>query len=326
MERIPSAPPQISPVPLDISRPLWSVMIPVYNCSQYLPETITSVLSQNLDWDNFQVEVVDDYSTDTDVETLVKNIGQGKVSYYRQPENVGILRNFETCINRSKGYYVHLLHGDDKVKNNFYSKLTSLFDQFPSVGAAFCSYDFIDQNSTHLFSVSTEASEQCILTDCLERLSVRQPLQVVTIAVKREVYEKLGCFYGVTYGEDWEMWARIAKNYPVAYSPEHLAQYRIHGNSLTNKNQSSSQNIKDIIKISKVISSYLPLEKQHGAKRLFQENYADYIIHKFYEQTSNNIKINTKQILYVLLICKNINQIRAIFHIFYLHNIKRHFV
>ena len=230
---------------------------------------------------------------------------------------------------RSKGYYVHLLHGDDKVKDSFYSKLTTLFDQYPSVGAAFCSYDFIDQNSTYLFSVSTEASEPCILNDCLERLSVRQPLQVVTIAVKREVYEKLGCFYGVTYGEDWEMWARIAKNYPVAYTPEQLAQYRIHGDSLTNKNQTSSQNIKDIIKISKVISSYLPMEKQNGAKKLFQKNYADYIIHKLYKQTSNNemnMKINTRQILYVLLICKNINQIRAMSHIFYLNNIKPHFV
>jgi len=30
------------------------------------------------------------------------------------------------------------------------------------------------------------------------------------MVVKREVYEKLGGFYGVEYGEDWEMWVRIA--------------------------------------------------------------------------------------------------------------------
>jgi len=329
MERIPSTPPKISPVPLDIRRPLWSVMIPAYNCSRYLSEAITSVLTQNLDWDNFQIEVVDDNSTDADVETLVKNIGRGKISYYRQPENVGSLRNFETCINRSKGHYVHLLHGDDKVKNGFYSRLTAVFDQFPSVGAAFCSYEGIDQNSNYLFSMNTEASEPCILSDCLERLSVKQLLQVVTIAVKREVYEKLGCFYGVIYGEDWEMWARIAKNYPMAYIPEHLAQYRIHGNSISGQSQISGQNIKDIIKISKMISSYLPVEKQYGAKKLLQQNYAAYIIRKLYEQTRNgetNLKISPSQFLYILLICKNIHQVRAILHIFYLNNIKHRFV
>lgn len=284
---------------------------------------------QNPDWDNFQVEVVDDNSTDTDVETLVKNIGQGKISYYRQPENVGSLRNFETCINRSRGHYVHLLHGDDKVKNDFYARLTSLFDQFPSAGAACCSYDMIDQNSTYLSSMAMEASEPCILSDCLERLSVKQFLQVVTIAVKREVYEKLGCFYGVTYGEDWEMWARIAKNYPMAYIPEHLAEYRFHGNSISNQSHISGQNILDIIKVSKVISSYLPVEKQYGAKKLLQQNYADYIIRTLNEQTLNdetNIKISTRQFLYTLLICKNLHQIRAISHIFYLNNIKPHFV
>jgi len=329
MERIPSTPPKISPVPLDIRRPLWSVMIPAYNCSRYLSEAITSVLTQNLDWDNFQIEVVDDNSTDADVETLVKNIGQGKISYYRQPENVGSLRNFETCINRSKGYYVHLLHGDDKVKNSFYSKLTTLFNQFPSAGAAFCSYDLIDQNGTYLCSEHKEASEPCIFSDCLERLVAKQLLQVVTIAVRREVYEKLGCFYGVTYGEDWEMWARIAKNYPMAYTPECLAEYRFHGNSISGQSYISGQNIKDIIKISKVISSYLPVEKQYGAKKLLQQNYAAYIIRMLNEQRLNgetNIKISTRQFLYILLICKNINQIRAISHIFYLNNIKPHFV
>lgn len=37
----------------------------------------------------------------------------------------------------------------------------------------------------------------------------------------------------MTYGEDWEMWVRIARYYPVAYTPELLADYRTHDHSLT---------------------------------------------------------------------------------------------
>src|SRR5277367_1859957 len=108
--RIPGEPPEILPVPDHIKRPLWSVMIPVYNCSQYLTNNILSVLAQDPGAERMQIEVVDDCSTDTDVESLVQEIGKGRVKYFRQHENVGSLRNFETCINRATGRYIHLLH------------------------------------------------------------------------------------------------------------------------------------------------------------------------------------------------------------------------
>jgi hypothetical protein len=56
---------------------------------------------------------------DNNIEELVKKVGKGRVSYFRQKkQNVGSLRNFETCINRSRGKYIHLLHGDDRVKRD----------------------------------------------------------------------------------------------------------------------------------------------------------------------------------------------------------------
>jgi glycosyltransferase involved in cell wall biosynthesis len=119
-ERIPSSPPDIPPLFPDSSRPLWSVMIPVFNCAQFLKETLESVLSQDLGETLMQIEVVDDASTDTDVAALVNKIGKGRVRYFCQTFNAGSLRNFETCINRSKGKLVHLLHGDDRVKDGFY--------------------------------------------------------------------------------------------------------------------------------------------------------------------------------------------------------------
>ena len=116
----------IPPVP-ESDRPLWSVMIPVYNCAAYLPETLRSVLQQAPGPDEMQIEVIDDHSTDADVEKLVKEIGRGRIAYCRQPQNVGSVRNFETCLNRSTGHIIHLLHGDDKVRPGFYEKMFSLF-------------------------------------------------------------------------------------------------------------------------------------------------------------------------------------------------------
>ena len=111
--RTPQTPPQIQPITDGGQRPLWSVMIPTYNCIEYLERTLNSVLKQALSSDLMQIEVVDDYSTDGDVEKIVQELGDGRVSFYRQPENRGSLRNFETCINRARGERIHILHGDN---------------------------------------------------------------------------------------------------------------------------------------------------------------------------------------------------------------------
>src|SRR5690554_6924401 len=136
LDRIPEKPPVIPARDGALGHPTWSVMIPVYNCSLYLPQVLRSVLKQDLGEAMMQIEVVDDASTDSDVQRIVEELGKGRISYFRQAENVGSLRNFETCINRSKGKYIHLLHGDDLVKDGFYKKITQLFARYPEAGAA----------------------------------------------------------------------------------------------------------------------------------------------------------------------------------------------
>ncbi|WP_419802494.1 glycosyltransferase family 2 protein [Mucilaginibacter sp.] len=273
MQRIPATPPEIAPLGSLDERPFWSVMIPAYNCSVFLPDAIESVLAQDPGEAMMQIEVVDDCSMDEDVEALVKRLGKGRVLYYRQEKNVGSLRNFETCINRAKGYHIHLLHGDDRVKSGFYSSLKRLFDNFPDAGAAYCAWNYIDDQGNILRPSRIEAEAECVIDNCLSLLAEQQLLQYVCIAVKREVYEKLGSFYGVTYGEDWIMWARIAKEYPIAYLPKILAEYREHESSISNTSFISGKNIRDISKVFSIINSYLPKEKQKKASLAARKTY-----------------------------------------------------
>ena len=65
------------PVEEKAHRPLWSVMIPAYNCYNTLGETISSVLVQDPGKDQMQIEVIDDGSTDGNVKELVERIGGG---------------------------------------------------------------------------------------------------------------------------------------------------------------------------------------------------------------------------------------------------------
>ena len=86
-----SVPPSVSPIPpvAPGPRPLWSVMIPTYNCAGYLRETLASVLAQDPGPEAMQIEVVDDASTRDDPEAVVREFGGSRVGFFRQPENVG---------------------------------------------------------------------------------------------------------------------------------------------------------------------------------------------------------------------------------------------
>lgn len=276
LDRIPTSPPVIAPLAAGVHRPRWSVMIPVYNCSGYLVETLTTVLAQAFPPDDMQIEVVDDNSTDADVAALVNRIGEGRVGYFRQSENRGSLRNFETCINRATGHLVHILHGDDLIKPGYYQTMQQLFDRYPHAGAAFCRYVYIGQSSKPLYFRDPEMEESGILENGLLRLAERQRIQFCTITVKREVYEKLGAFYGVEYGEDWEMWVRIARHYPIAYVPEVLAAYRLHVDSISGQSYATAKNLKDLQWVMLAIQQYLPETAREKVLNQSMKFYAHY--------------------------------------------------
>jgi glycosyltransferase involved in cell wall biosynthesis len=275
MQSLSNQPPVILPV-TENNRPLWSVMIPVYNCAAYLPQTLRSVLQQVPGEKEMQIEVVDDASTDADVKALVAAIGNGRIGYVRQPHNVGSLKNFETALNRSRGHYIHLLHGDDTVRPGYYQKMEALFQQYPEAGAAFCRYAYINEQDEVQQHPPLEAPEDGILKNWLLKIAQRQRLQYCAVSVKREVYERLGGFYGVRYGEDWEMWVRMAAQYPVAYTPEVLAEYRRHESSISGQAFLSGQNMRDVQWVIDTIQNYLPEGSRKAARHEAARYYAHY--------------------------------------------------
>lgn len=252
----------IPPVPPDNSRPLWSVMIPTYNCASFLRETLCSVLAQDPGPEIMQIEVVDDFSTQDDPAGVVAEVGHDRVGFYRQPENVGHCRNFDTCLQRSRGSLIHLLHGDDCVREGFYSKLERAFVDREDIGAAFCRYISMDESGNWQTISPLEQPESGVIPDWLEKIATGQRLQPPSMVVRREVYERLGGFDRriSSYGEDWEMWVRIAAHYPVWYEVEPLALYRVHKSSLTGNTIRTGANARELRQVIEINREHLPQE------------------------------------------------------------------
>jgi len=251
--------PTISAIREDATRPLWSVMIPSHDCAPYLRETLASVLEQDSGPARMQIEVVDDASSD-DPRAVVDELGRGRVGFSRQPSNVGHVANFNTCLERSRGRLVHLLHGDDCVREGFYAAMEGLLEREPQAGAAFCRYIAIDEQGAWQTVAKLEQPGAGVIDGWLERIAVGQRLQTPCMVVRREVYERLGGFdprpRGL--GEDWEMWVRIAAHYPVAYMPEPLALYRVHSHSLSGGMLRSGENVRDLRRVIEINRQHLP--------------------------------------------------------------------
>jgi len=251
-------------------------MIPVFNCAKYLRRTLECVLEADPGEHRMQIEVVDDGSTDADVAALVREIGKGRVRYFAQPENVGSLRNFQTCLERSRGELVHILHGDDLVYPGFYARMEELFEAHSSAGAAFCRFAYVDDQDKILFTQDPEMAHAGIPENWLARLGERQRIQYVAMVVRREVYEDVGGFYGVEYGEDWEMWVRIAAKYTMAYTPELLAGYRRHFSSISGQAFVTGRNMECLNWVMSRIQQHLPVPDREPVMRASRNFYAHY--------------------------------------------------
>lgn len=270
---------KVKPIPNEYKRPLWSVLIPTFNCAEYLKETICSVLDQGIDEDLMEIIVVDDHSTKDNPEEIVSKFGKGRVKFIRQEVNVGKVKNYETGIKESRGYFIHQLHGDDKVRPGFYKELEILFNLYANIGAAFSRSFYIDEKSRWIGLTDIIQEEEGIVCNISELLYVQQIIQTPSIVVKREVYEKIGFFdRRLDCFEDWEMWNRISKKYQIATTSKVLAEYRVHKKNatyITFKNGSALKTQKFVFSI---IDKYAEDDIKSNFKEFRNQNLANYFL------------------------------------------------
>jgi glycosyltransferase involved in cell wall biosynthesis len=248
----------IDPIPAGVKRPLWSVMIPTYNCARYLGDALRSVLQQDLGPDRMQIEVVDDVSTNDDPEEVVKALGKGRVSFYRQPRNDGAIANFNGCINRSSGELVHILHGDDLVADGFYQAIEKLAETHPDVGLYATRIFFVDEEAI-ITGVSRRVPELEAPSRIAAPFFYKDPMQFAGIAVRRRAYEQVGGFRpDLVHTADCEMWARVTSACGSVMTSNVLAYYRIFSANDSGRLARTAENIHDIRRLSSVFADSYP--------------------------------------------------------------------
>ena len=247
--------PRIEPVPAGVKRPLWSVMIPTYNCARYLRQTLESVLAQDPGPEHMQIEVVDDVSTKDDPEAVVRDVGRGRVQFYRKIKNGGATANFNTCIERSVGQLVHILHGDDYVEPEFYLRFASAFEESPQCAAVYSRVSIVDAQSRFI-RLSDFVTSLAQETADARELMLRNSLCTPAAVVRRRFYELNGGFNtDLIHTADWEMWVRAITRGRARMLDKALASYRWFTENDTHRLYQSADNLRDHLRLASVWQS-----------------------------------------------------------------------
>jgi tetratricopeptide (TPR) repeat protein len=268
--------------PLSVSekpRPFWSIIVPLYNRTDYLLECLANVLRQWQGEEDMEILVMDNASTPPLFE-LVEAIGGGVVRYYRNPQNLGARRNFNLGIALSRGHWIHLLPEDEYVLPGFYAQLKQSLAECPdSIGAAFTGYANLNEKGEVIFSQTHTGMHEGINQDWLWRIGTANSLNPCAVVIRRSAHQRLGGYDpGNTYTPDWELYKRIAVFYDWWFEPGIWAIYRQHSHNMTSELAAVGAQAASIRQGIEISQSYLPAEYCAEITANARQYYFDYCL------------------------------------------------
>jgi glycosyltransferase involved in cell wall biosynthesis len=229
--------------------PKVSVCVPAFNRAKYIGDTIRSVLAQTLQ--DFEIIVYDDASTDETAE-VVAQLKDDRLSYYRQPQNVGIAKNRTSCIRAARGKYIAWLDADDLYYPQAIETQSRLLDNHPNVALVHSAYDVIDHAGQKLPDWPPPFSEDTVenAPDALAELVQSNYICAPTVMVRRVLQLEAGDYSKSLRdsSEDWEMWMRLAARGDIAYIAQRLAKYRVHESSASAATSPTGDRLKEDIR------------------------------------------------------------------------------
>jgi glycosyltransferase involved in cell wall biosynthesis len=203
--------------------PTVSVIIPCFNLGEYLDEAVDSVLAQT--FDDFEVLIVDDGSTDPATRELLEGYTRPKTTVFRTPNRkLAAARNF--LVSRARGRYLCALDADDKLHPEYLERTVSVLDAEPGL-------TFV---STHLQMFGEETAVWPSVDRCDLPMLLCDDTVITPALVRRDAVLACGGYdeHMPHQGdEDWHLWMTLVENgHRGVILPDVLFFYRRRPNSM----------------------------------------------------------------------------------------------
>ncbi|NET38053.1 MAG: glycosyltransferase [Cyanothece sp. SIO1E1] len=207
--------------------PTISVIVPVYNGEGTIKRTIESVLNQT--WKDFELIVINDGSQDSTLEILDR-VSDPRLRIFSYP-NAGLSASRNRGFAQSSGEFIAFLDADDLwTEDKLEAQLASLLST-PQAAVSYSWTDCIDESDQLLrrggyITLNGDVYKELLVVNFLANGS--NPL------IRRKALAEIGEFdETLTAGEDWDMWLRLAADYPFVAVPSPKVLYRQPTNSMS---------------------------------------------------------------------------------------------
>ena len=195
-----------------------SVIIPLYNKSQYIHRALDSVLRQS--FQDFDCIVVDDGSTDGSGD-IVREINDSRIRVIAQT-NAGVSAARNRGVREAASELIAFLDADDAWEPLFLETILRLRQAFPQAGAYATAYRIRKPDRQEYimdYKGIPKAPWEGIIPDYFVSVIKTPPILSSIVSIPKNVFRDVGFFAeGVARGEDSEMWLRVALKYPIAFS------------------------------------------------------------------------------------------------------------
>lgn len=211
-----------------------SVIIPAFNAAETLAEAVASVV--NGSYQHLEILIVDDCSTD-DTSKVAAKIAESdpRIQCFRNPQNYGVSKSRNLMIDRATGEYVAFLDSDDTWEPNKLEFCLQMLADNPEVKAVAHALRYLDKHGKKLSYIATYPTTKAQM-QAIKQTGESPWVFPSSVVVDRTILVKEGGFAeDWLVGEDTELFTRLAQKYGLLAATEPLGNYRIRGNSLTDK-------------------------------------------------------------------------------------------
>lgn len=215
---------------------LVSICVPVFNGEGTIEETLQSIRSQT--YSNMEIIVVDNCSTDKTVE-IIQSIEDDRIHFYQNATNLGMVGNWNKCLEYVTGEYVHFVSADDNLMPECIEKKLKLIEQNQTVSMVFSASQVINEKNEVVMYRHPYKKDSVLDGKKLAKKSYHARNifgELSNVLFRAELVSQVGGFAKNTcYATDWDFWLRIACTGDVGYVNQELMQYRISTTNTTSQ-------------------------------------------------------------------------------------------
>ena len=212
-----------------------TVAIPVYNGERYLLEALQSIAKQTNKVN--EVLISDNHSTDRTIDIIkkfTKNHPELTIRLHQNSKNIGVINNFNKCLELCNTDYLLILGADDRLKPNTLERQLNEFVKRPDLALVGGLFDTINQDGK---TTIIPPKNETIVFEKGDILSFMKTtgfyMQHATIMFNMNYTRIIGYFDFIAIAPDERFSVRHLVKYPIAQIREGIIESRVHDNQET---------------------------------------------------------------------------------------------